>query len=184
MDVGSVNILYLLARYLRLFASGRKQGVMIFGGQYVARLAEHFGLLTKERLQGLTVIVRDLPIIDMTELVRFQICKEIDDTSAWVSPGLERQPGAAAGTPKAAEDAHVADEGAQAVPTPVQAPQPPPPASRPARTMAQRLASVEEDVHEIQRVLDFQIPYVRCARRKTNGANTSTAQQDEQQPDL
>ncbi|GJV69806.1 hypothetical protein Tco_1485315 [Tanacetum coccineum] len=68
----------------------------------------------------------------MTELVRFQICKEIDDTSAWVSPGLERQPGAAAGTPKAAEDAHVADEGDQAVPTPVQAPQLPPPASRPS----------------------------------------------------
>ncbi|GKD75627.1 hypothetical protein Tco_1333909 [Tanacetum coccineum] len=45
-----VNVLYLLARYLRLFASGRKQGAMISGGQFVARLAEHFGLLTKERL--------------------------------------------------------------------------------------------------------------------------------------
>ncbi|GJZ79101.1 hypothetical protein Tco_0643938 [Tanacetum coccineum] len=69
MDVGSVNVPYLLARYLRLFASGRKQGVMISGYQFVARLAEHFGLLTKERLQGLTVILRDLPIIDMAELV-------------------------------------------------------------------------------------------------------------------
>ncbi|GJR65615.1 hypothetical protein Tco_0011680 [Tanacetum coccineum] len=43
---------------LRLFASGRKQGAMISGGQYVARLAEHFGLLTEERLQGLTVPAR------------------------------------------------------------------------------------------------------------------------------
>ncbi|GKE74151.1 hypothetical protein Tco_1536192 [Tanacetum coccineum] len=50
MDVGSVNIPYLLARYLRLFASGRNQGAMIFGGQFVAHLAEHFGLLTEERL--------------------------------------------------------------------------------------------------------------------------------------
>ncbi|GKD04577.1 hypothetical protein Tco_1179551 [Tanacetum coccineum] len=50
MDVGSVNGPYLLARYLRLFALGRKQGAMIFGGQYVAHLAEHFGLLTEERL--------------------------------------------------------------------------------------------------------------------------------------
>ncbi|GKE92252.1 hypothetical protein Tco_1573347 [Tanacetum coccineum] len=50
MDVGSVNVSYLLARYLRLFASRRKQGPMISGGQYVARLAEHFGLLTEERL--------------------------------------------------------------------------------------------------------------------------------------
>ncbi|GKB31211.1 hypothetical protein Tco_0870612 [Tanacetum coccineum] len=42
MDVGSVNVPYLLARYLRLFASRRKQGAMISGGQFVARLAEHF----------------------------------------------------------------------------------------------------------------------------------------------
>ncbi|GJV15132.1 hypothetical protein Tco_1360455 [Tanacetum coccineum] len=50
MDVGSVNVPYLLARYLRLFASGMKQGAMISEGQFVARLAEHFGLLTEERL--------------------------------------------------------------------------------------------------------------------------------------
>ncbi|GKD64417.1 hypothetical protein Tco_1306525 [Tanacetum coccineum] len=68
MDVGSVNIPYLLARYLRLFTSGRKHGAMISGGQFVDRLAEHFGLLTEERLQGLAVIVRDLPVIDMAEL--------------------------------------------------------------------------------------------------------------------
>ncbi|GKD09840.1 hypothetical protein Tco_1189525, partial [Tanacetum coccineum] len=43
----------------------------------------------------------------------------------------------------------VADEGALAVPTPVQAPQTPPPAAAPAQTMAQRLARVEEDMHEI-----------------------------------
>ncbi|GJR21179.1 hypothetical protein Tco_0969706 [Tanacetum coccineum] len=113
MDVGSVNIPYLLARYLRLFALGRKQGALISGGQFVAHLAEHFGLLTKKRLQGLMVI--------------------------------------------AAEDAPIADEGAPIVPEPVQAPQPPPPAAGPARTMAQRLARVEEDVHEIQGALGEQI---------------------------
>nr|GEW30269.1 hypothetical protein [Tanacetum cinerariifolium] len=32
MDVGSVNIPYLLARYLRMFASGRKRGEMISRG--------------------------------------------------------------------------------------------------------------------------------------------------------
>nr|GEU31414.1 hypothetical protein [Tanacetum cinerariifolium] len=68
MDVGSVNVPYLLDRYLRLFDSGRKQGAMISGGQYVAHLAEHFGLLAEERLQGLTVIAPTLPIIDMAEL--------------------------------------------------------------------------------------------------------------------
>ncbi|GJZ51008.1 hypothetical protein Tco_0605523 [Tanacetum coccineum] len=98
IDVASVNVPYLLARYLRLFASGRKQGAMISEGVY--------------------------------------ICKELDDTWAWVASGPERQPNAVLGAPKAAEDAPVADEGALAVPAPVQAPQSPPPAAGPARTMA------------------------------------------------
>ncbi|GKD78752.1 hypothetical protein Tco_1341373, partial [Tanacetum coccineum] len=135
MDVGLVNIPCLLARYLRMFASGRKRWAMISRGQFVARLVEHFGILTKERLQGLTMIVRDLPMIDMAELVRLQICKELDDTWAWVASRPERQPDAATGTPEVAEGAPDVDEGARAVPAPVQAPQPPL-AAEPTRTMA------------------------------------------------
>ncbi|GKC22661.1 hypothetical protein Tco_1024811, partial [Tanacetum coccineum] len=37
MGVGSVNIPYLLVRYLRLFATRRKSGAHISGGQFVAR---------------------------------------------------------------------------------------------------------------------------------------------------
>ncbi|GKD59524.1 hypothetical protein Tco_1297033 [Tanacetum coccineum] len=48
MDVGSVNIPYILARYLRIFTSGRKRGEMISRGQFVAHLAEHFRLLTEQ----------------------------------------------------------------------------------------------------------------------------------------
>ncbi|GKA87264.1 hypothetical protein Tco_0808975 [Tanacetum coccineum] len=99
MDVGSVNIPYLLARYLRLLALGRKRGAMISGGQFVARLAEHFGLLTEERLKGLTVILRDLLVIDMAKL-----------------------PDAEAGASVDAMGAPDIDEGAQAVPAPTQAP--------------------------------------------------------------
>nr|GEV60869.1 hypothetical protein [Tanacetum cinerariifolium] len=83
---------------------------MIFGGYFVARLAEHFGL---------------------------------------VAPGLERQLDAVAGAPGAAEDALVVDEGVQAIPASVQAPQPPPA----ARTMPQRMARLEEDVHKIRGAL-------------------------------
>ncbi|GJU90643.1 hypothetical protein Tco_1303066 [Tanacetum coccineum] len=72
MDVGSVNIPYLLARYLRLFASRRKQGAMI--------------------------------------------SREAAQCYGWCH--------------KAAEDALVVDEGSKADPTPIQAPQPPPPALR------------------------------------------------------
>ncbi|GJW78962.1 hypothetical protein Tco_0140644 [Tanacetum coccineum] len=68
IDIGLVNVPYLLGRYLKLFVAGRKSGAHISGGQFVARLAEHFGLLSAEILRGLTVIAPKLPIIDMAEL--------------------------------------------------------------------------------------------------------------------
>ncbi|GJU23433.1 hypothetical protein Tco_1156775 [Tanacetum coccineum] len=107
MDVGSVNVPYLLAMYLRLFAAGRKSGALIFGGQF-------------------------LPTTDMAELVRLHICMDIDDTWAWVAMGPERQPDAAVGAPGVAQDAPAIDEGVQAVLAPVQAP---PPLTTAARTM-------------------------------------------------
>ncbi|GKD62197.1 hypothetical protein Tco_1299706, partial [Tanacetum coccineum] len=89
----------------------------------------------------------------------------------------------------AAEDAPVADEGAPAVLAPVQEPQLPPPTTGPTRTMAKRLARVEEDMMSQAGVrytsyADFQILYERRTRRRIDSASTSTAQQDEQQPDL
>ncbi|GJW75563.1 hypothetical protein Tco_0134933 [Tanacetum coccineum] len=125
MDVDSVNVPYLLARYLRLFVAGRKSGVHISGGQFVTRLAEHFGLLTAEILGRLT----------------------FDDTWAWEAMGPERQPIAAAGAPVVAEDALIIDEGGQADPATEQEPQqPPPPPPAHSRTMPQRIARLEEDV--------------------------------------
>ncbi|GKD49422.1 hypothetical protein Tco_1278398 [Tanacetum coccineum] len=152
MDVDSVNVLYLLARYLRLFAARRKSGAHISGRHFVARLAEHFGLLSAKIPGGLTVIAFKLPIIDIAELVRLQICVEIDDTWASMAMRLERQPDAAAGAPAVAEDALSVDEGDQAVPAPVQAPQqPPPPPPAAARTVPQRLGILEEDVQGLHR---------------------------------
>ncbi|GKB00192.1 hypothetical protein Tco_0828185, partial [Tanacetum coccineum] len=196
IDVGSFNIPYLLARYLRRFAAGRKSGAHISGGQFVARLAEHFGLLTAEILGGLTVIAPELLIIDMAELSD-----------------------AAAGAPVVIKDAPTADEGNQAGLAPVQAPQqPPPPPPAITRTKPQKMARLEEDVHEIHGALTkhrevintmardfsrfctwtttslarmmnkvgvtytsyYETPreYTRHVRCKTDGASTSTAQQD------
>ncbi|GKE21480.1 hypothetical protein Tco_1432992, partial [Tanacetum coccineum] len=95
-------------KVLEIICFREEAGAMIFGGQFVARLAEHFGLLTEERLQGLTVIVRDLTAIDMAELVRLQICIELDDTWAWVPVGPSRQEGDAGGV---GEEAPVAPKG-------------------------------------------------------------------------
>ncbi|GKC89387.1 hypothetical protein Tco_1150036 [Tanacetum coccineum] len=111
LDVGSVNIPYLLARYLRRFAAGRKSRAHISRGQFVAHLAAHFGLLIAKILVGLTVISPELPIIDIAMLVRLHICEQLDDTWAWVAIGLERQPDAVAGAPGVAQDALFVDEG-------------------------------------------------------------------------
>ncbi|GJX01952.1 hypothetical protein Tco_0185865 [Tanacetum coccineum] len=92
---------------LTRFSARRKSEAHITGGQFVARLAEHFGLLTMEILGGLTVITPKLPIIDMVEL-----------------------PDAVAGAPGVAQDAPIIDEGGQADPAPIQAPPPPPVATR------------------------------------------------------
>ncbi|GJZ02695.1 hypothetical protein Tco_0520656 [Tanacetum coccineum] len=134
-------ILRLCHRMMAHSIAGRSQapektGAHISGGQFVAQLAKHFGLLTAEIVGGLTVIALKLQIIDMAELVRLQICMQVYDTWAWVAMGPQRQPDAVAGAPKVAQDALIVDEGGQAIPAPVQAPQQPPlspPA--PARTM-------------------------------------------------
>ncbi|GKD90275.1 hypothetical protein Tco_1365782 [Tanacetum coccineum] len=132
IDVGSVNVPYLLVRYLRLFVAGRKSEAHISGGQFVARLAGYFGILTTEILGGLTVITLEL--------------------QAWVAMGPERQPDAVAGAPAKVEDAPIVDEGSQADPTPAQAPQQPPPQPpASARTMVQRLGRLEEDIQGLRR---------------------------------
>ncbi|GJY66439.1 hypothetical protein Tco_0468677 [Tanacetum coccineum] len=79
-----------------------------------------------------TVIDPKLPIIDMAELVRLQICAQFDDTWSWVAIGPGRTPDAAAGAPTAPQ-------------------QPPPPPHPAARTVPQRLGRLEEDVKGLRR---------------------------------
>ncbi|GKF16351.1 hypothetical protein Tco_0061269 [Tanacetum coccineum] len=110
-------------QYLFRYAEGRKQGAMMSGGQFVSCLTEHFGLLTEERLRGLTVVVHNLPMIDMDELVRLRVCDRLGDTWALVARGPERQQVAVARAAQA--DQEILDEGVQADPTPVHAPQAP-----------------------------------------------------------
>ncbi|GJY48476.1 retrovirus-related pol polyprotein from transposon TNT 1-94 [Tanacetum coccineum] len=57
MDEGMMNVPYLLALYLFRHAKGRKQGAKISGGHFITRLAEHLGVITKESLRGITVVV-------------------------------------------------------------------------------------------------------------------------------
>ncbi|GJU23192.1 hypothetical protein Tco_1156534 [Tanacetum coccineum] len=104
---------------------GRKSGARLSGGHFIRRLAHHFGLVSDDGLRGLSVVTRKIQLIDMGEL-----------------------PDVAAGDPRAAEDAPVIDEDAQADPAPVQAPQLPPPAM--GRTMPQRLGRLEEEMQGLR----------------------------------
>ncbi|GJX29961.1 hypothetical protein Tco_0238040, partial [Tanacetum coccineum] len=111
MDKGTaVNVPYLLAQYLFRHAKGRKHGARMLDGHFVGHLAEHFGLVTEEGLQGLTMVVGELRVIDIDELV----------------------------------DEEIPDEGVQVDPIPAQGP----PAAAPiVRTMPQKMAKLEEEVH-------------------------------------
>ncbi|GKF27603.1 hypothetical protein Tco_0093945, partial [Tanacetum coccineum] len=114
----------------------------------------------------------------MAELARLYIYEELVDTWAWVASGPDRQPDAAVGALVDAEGAPDVDEGAQAIPAPAQAPQPPPTAGL-ARTMAQRLGRFTTWMISSLSLMmdyardsytsysDFQIPYVRRTRRRT-----------------
>ncbi|GKF72367.1 hypothetical protein Tco_0208481 [Tanacetum coccineum] len=87
---------------------GRKSSAMLSGGHFIGRLAYHFSLVCDDGLRGLSIMTRELPLIDMAS-------------------GPKRQPDAIAGATGAAKDTPVFDEGAQADPALVQAPQLPPP---------------------------------------------------------
>ncbi|GKF00492.1 hypothetical protein Tco_0023842, partial [Tanacetum coccineum] len=84
----------------------------------------YFGLVSDPRLKGLSVVTSELHLIDLHELGRINIYLRVGDTWAWVASGPERQPDAAAGALGVTKDAPAVDEGAQADPAPVQAPQP------------------------------------------------------------
>ncbi|GKF07118.1 hypothetical protein Tco_0041342 [Tanacetum coccineum] len=103
-------------RHLKRHAKGRKSSAMLLGGHFIRRLAHHFGLVSDDGLRGLSVITRELPLIDMGDLVKLNICMEVGDDWAWVAQGAERKPVVAAAAPDCAEDASNIDEGAQAIP--------------------------------------------------------------------
>ncbi|GKF45233.1 hypothetical protein Tco_0131785, partial [Tanacetum coccineum] len=124
----------------------------------------------------------ELPLIDLHELGRLNICSRFGYTWAWVALGPERQQVAAAGSLGATKDAPAADEGAHAVPAPVQAPQPPPPAPQ-HRTMSQTIERLEEEAFDSTLVGSSCLSYERRVRPKTGDASSSTAPHTDDQPD-
>nr|GEU46376.1 hypothetical protein [Tanacetum cinerariifolium] len=136
----------LVLRLCHRHVEGRKNGAKLSRRHFIRRLAHHFGLVSDDGLRGLSVVTRELPLINMGELEKLNICMEIGDDWAWVAQGAERQPVVMAATPGGAKDAPDIDEGGQAVPAPIHAPIPPPPPAV-GKTMPQRLGRLEEEIH-------------------------------------
>ncbi|GJR47239.1 hypothetical protein Tco_1315342 [Tanacetum coccineum] len=105
-------------RHMGRHAEGRKSGARLSGGHFIGCLAMHFGLVSDEGLRGLQVVTRELPLIDLHELVRLNICSKYGDTWAWVAQGPKRQQVVAAGAHEADEAGLADDEGAQEIPVP------------------------------------------------------------------
>ncbi|GJU38169.1 hypothetical protein Tco_1186523 [Tanacetum coccineum] len=109
MDRGTTNVSHLLAHYLFRHVKGRKSRARLSGGHFIRRLVMHFRLLG-----------------------RLYICTRYGDTWAWVAQGPKRQQAVTADAYEADEAGQAADEVAQEIPAPAQAP---PPALQP-RTMS------------------------------------------------
>nr|GEZ76219.1 hypothetical protein [Tanacetum cinerariifolium] len=100
---------------------GRKSGARFSGGHFIRSFAHHFGLVSDDRLRGLSIVTRELPLIDMVDV---------------------------AAALRGAEDASNLNEGAQDVPSPIHAPLPPPTAT--SRTRHQRLGRLEEEIQGLR----------------------------------
>nr|GEY44982.1 hypothetical protein [Tanacetum cinerariifolium] len=98
-------------------------------GHFIGCLAHYFGLVSDDGLRGLFVVTRELPLINMGELVKINIYMEIGDEWAYVAQGAKKQPVATVAASRGPEDASYVDEGTQAIPAPIHAPPPPPPAA-------------------------------------------------------
>ncbi|GJS38396.1 hypothetical protein Tco_0563439, partial [Tanacetum coccineum] len=100
----------------------RKSDVRLSRSHFIGRLAHHFSLVSDDGLRGLSVVACEVTLIDMGDLGKLNICMEIRDDWAWVALGPKRQQVATTGSLEATKDAPAVDEGAQADPSPVQAP--------------------------------------------------------------
>ncbi|GJU49333.1 hypothetical protein Tco_1218888 [Tanacetum coccineum] len=112
MDRRATNVLYLLAQYLFRHTKERKSGARLSGGHFIGPLAHHFSLVSDDGLRGLSVVTRELSLIDMGELVKLNISMKVGDDWAWVVQGAERRPVVTDAAPGGAEDAPNIDEGA------------------------------------------------------------------------
>ncbi|GKC81161.1 hypothetical protein Tco_1136878 [Tanacetum coccineum] len=165
MDRGTANVPHLLALYLFRHAEGRKSMARLSGGHFVGRLAAHFGLVNDEGLRGLSVVIHELPLIDLHDLGRLNILDE------------------------GAQDVPAPVQAPQPSPP---APQPQTTSQRIERikeemhdymTRLMDASGLTYQAFNITLVGSSRMPYQRCVRPRTGNANTSAAPHTDDQPD-
>ncbi|GJX77385.1 ribonuclease H-like domain-containing protein, partial [Tanacetum coccineum] len=125
---------------VRRHAEGRKSGARLSGGHFIRRFTHHFGLVSDDGLRGLSIVA---------------------------PPELERQQVAAAGALGAAKDAPAVDEGVQADPAPIKAPQQPPPPPPAAESSLADL-DVRKEIDEVGEVSIIRSDLYRVTKPSTS----------------
>ncbi|GJZ97270.1 hypothetical protein Tco_0669723 [Tanacetum coccineum] len=160
-------------QYLFMHAKGRKSCARLSGGHFIGYLAHHCGLVSDDGLRGLSIMTCELPLIDMGELVKLNICMEVGDDWAWVVQGVERQPVAAAAALRGAR-VGLCPSGLERL------------KEVDYKGFTLGCCGLIEASRRTYQAFDgsfrgnYPVVFERCTRQRTNGANTSTAQQDEQ----
>ncbi|GKD41186.1 hypothetical protein Tco_1261393 [Tanacetum coccineum] len=146
-------------RHLKRHAEGRKSDARLSGGHFIGLLAHHFGLVSDDRLRGLSVVTHELPLIDMGELVKLNIY--VDEGAQAVLAPVHAPP----------------------------PPPPPPATDRFSTWMISCMTQLMEASGRTYQAFNgtfrgsYPMAFERRTRQRIDGASTSTGQQDQQQPD-
>nr|GEU39571.1 hypothetical protein [Tanacetum cinerariifolium] len=153
MDRRTANIPYLLTQYPFRHAKGRKSRDRLSRGHFIGRLAAHFGLEAQHMFKGWRYM-------------------------GLGSLGPERPQADTVGARGAAEDAHVVDEGAHAVPALTSV------STWMISCMTQLMDSSGHTYQAFDSTLvgSLRVPYQRHVRPRTGDANISIAPHTDDQP--
>ncbi|GJX21398.1 hypothetical protein Tco_0224075 [Tanacetum coccineum] len=92
LDKGDLSDYWVEISSGKDFLRGRKSGAKLSGGHFIGHLAHHFGLVSDDGLRGLSVVARELPLIDMSELATEDAPAVDEGAQADLAPVQASQP--------------------------------------------------------------------------------------------
>ncbi|GKE55078.1 hypothetical protein Tco_1490234 [Tanacetum coccineum] len=150
-------------KYLFHLADGRKSKAWLSGGHFIGNLAAHFGLVGDQGLRGLSVVVSELPVIDLHELGKLYICVRFGDTWAWMRQSVVGLRGVVKSS--------ITEQ------------------TKVSTWLINCMTQLMDDSGRTYQAFDStlvgssRLSYKRCVRPRTSDASTSTAPQTDDEPD-